>query len=72
MKQKGKKIRKNIMVDPIKLKRAKNILKAASDSKAIDMALDPFINRKTEDELWEATIEFVKHLRRDKIKPIFS
>ena len=72
MNKKSKKIRKNIMVNPDLVKRARNVFKASSDSQAIEMALEQTAQRKTDDELWQATIEFVKHLKRDKIKPLFS
>lgn len=72
MKQ-NKRIRKNIMVNPDLVKRAKKVFGASSDSQAIEEALNTSLEgRKTDDELWEATIEFVKHLKRDKIKPLFS
>lgn len=72
MKQKGKRIRKNIMVTPGLIKRARNILNAASDSQAIEKSLEIATDRKTDDELWKATIDFVKHLKRDKIRPVFN
>ncbi len=72
MKQRGKKIRKNIMVNPDLVKRARSVFNASSDSQAIELALEQSSQRKTNEELWKATIDFVKHLKRHRIKPLFS
>ena len=60
------------MVNPDLVKRARNIFKASSDSQAIEKSLEMATDRKTDDELWEATIKFIEHMKRDKIKPLFS
>lgn len=72
MKRPGKKIRKNIMVNPLLVKRARKILSASSDSQAIEMALDEIAQRKTNEEAWEATREFIKKLAGSKVKPLFD
>lgn len=72
MKQKSKKVRKNIMVNPNLVKRARKILNAPSDSQAIETALEEIAQRKTEDEIQSATYKFLRHFSRDKIKPIFD
>lgn len=73
MKQNSKRIRKNIMVNPDLVERARNIFGASNDSQAIEMALNSsVVDRKTEEEVWKATIKFIEHLRKDKIKPLFS
>ena len=72
MKQKPKKVRKNIMVNLDLVKRAKKVFNASSDSQAIEFALEQAGQRKTDEELWKATIDFVEHLKKDKIKPLFS
>lgn len=61
------------MVNLNLVKRARKVFNASSDSQAIEMALEQTTaDRKTNEELWKATIDFVKHLKRDKIKPLFS
>ena len=60
------------MVNPDLVKRARNVFKASSDSQAIEMALEQTTQRKTDDELKLATYEFLNHLSRDKIKPLFD
>lgn len=72
MKPQNKKVRKNIMVNLDLVKRVKKVFNASSDSQAIELALEKAAERKTDEELWKATIDFVKHLKRDKIKPLFS
>lgn len=71
--KKSKRIRKNIMVDPNLMIRARKILNAPNDSQAIEQALNTSTaGRKTEEELRQATIDLTKHMRRYKIKPLFS
>lgn len=72
MKKPGKKVRKNIMVNLDLVKRAKKIFGASSDSQAIEKSLETATDRKTDDELWEATIELVKDMKKYKIRPLFS
>lgn len=73
MREKGKRIRKNIMVNPDLVERARKIFGAANDSLAIEQALNiSTAGRKTEDELWEATKNIVKMMAKYKIKPLFT
>ena len=60
------------MVNPDLVKRARKVFNSSSDSQAIETALEEVGQRKTDEELWKATIDFVKHLKKDKIKPLFS
>ena len=72
MKQKGKRIRKNIMVDPSLIKRARKILGAPSNSQGIEMVLKSVADRKTNEEVWEATEKFIKSMQGKNFKPLFS
>ena len=72
MKQKSKKVRKNIMVDPGLVKRAKKILGASNDSQAIEMLLKSVADRKTNEEVWEATKKFIEAAHDPNFKPLFS
>lgn len=60
------------MVNPGLIKRARNILNAASDSQAIEMLLKSLNNRKTNEEAWKATEEFIKSMQGKNFKPLFS
>lgn len=61
------------MVDLSLVKRARKIFGAPNDSQAIEQALNTSIaGRKTEEELWQATIDLVNHMKKHKIKPLFS
>ena len=72
MKQGTKKVRKNIMVNPDLIKRAKKILGASNDSQAIEMLLKSVADRKTNEEVWKATEEFIKSMQGKRFKPLFS
>lgn len=72
MKNKSAKVRKNIMVDPELVKRAKKILNAPSDSLAIELCLKSITDRKTNEEVWKATEEFIKSMQGKNFKPLFS
>lgn len=72
MKNKSRKIRKNIIVDPELVKRAKKILNAPSDSLAIELCLKSIADRKTNEEVWKATEEFIKSMQGKSFKPLFS
>lgn len=72
MEKKGKKVRKNVMIDPDLLKAARKNLGASTESETIEKALEPIAEWESEDEIMKATREFIKHLSRDKIKPIFD
>lgn len=72
MKEKGKKIRKNIMVNPYLIKRARNVLNAASDSQAIEMLLKSVADKKTNEEVWNETRKLIKQLHNPNFKPLFS
>ena len=54
------------------VKRAKKILGASNDSQAIEMLLKSVADRKTNEEVWEATEEFIKSMQGKKFKPLFS
>ena len=72
MKQKPKKVRKNIMINPDLVKRAKKILGASNDSQDIEMLLKSVADRKTNEEIWEATKKFIKSAHDPNFKPLFS
>ena len=72
MKQQNKKTRKNIMVNLDLVKRAKKVFNASSDSQAIEMALKQAGQKKTDEELWEATQNIVKLMAKHKIKPLVN
>ncbi len=72
MKRKSKKVRKNIMIDPALVKRARKILGAPSDSQAIELVLKSIADRKTNEEVWEATKKFIKSMHGKKFKPLFT
>ena len=72
MKQQNKKVRKNIMVNLDLMKRAKKILGASNDSQTIDMLLKSVADRKTNEEVWEATKKFIKSAHDPNFKPLFS
>jgi hypothetical protein len=61
------------MVNLDLVKRARKIFGAPNDSQAIEQALNTSLaGRKTEEELRQATIDLIKHMRRHKIKPLFN
>ena len=72
MKEKSKKVRKNIMVNPDLVKRVKKILGASNDSQAIEMLLKSVADRKTNEEVWEATKKFIRNAHDPNFKPLFS
>ena len=72
MSQQKKKTRKNITVNLDLMKRAKKILGASNDSQAIEMLLKSVADRKTNEEVWKATEEFIKSMQGKKFKPLFS
>lgn len=72
MKEKGKKIRKNIMVNPDLVKHARSIFNASSDSQAIELCLKSLADRKTEEEVRKATEKFIKSMYGKSFKPLFS
>lgn len=70
--KKSKRIRKNIMVNPYLIKRARKILNAPSDSQAIEAVLKSVADRKTNEEVWEATRKFIESAHDPNFKPLFS
>ncbi len=60
------------MVNPDLIKRAKKIFNASSDSQAIEMSLKSIADRKTNEEMWKATEEFIKSMQGKNFKPLFS
>ena len=60
------------MVNPDLVKRAKKILNASNDSQAIEMLLKSVANRKTNEEVWEATKKFIEAAHDPNFKPLFS
>lgn len=72
MKQKSKRVRKNIMINLDLVKRARKVFNASSDSQAVELALEQAGERKTDDEVRSATYEFLKHFSKAKIKPLFN
>ena len=72
MKNKSAKVRKNIIVDPKLVTRARKILNASSDSQAIEMCLKSIADRKTNQEVWEATKRFIRNAYNPNFKPLFS
>ena len=72
MKEKSKRVRKNIMINPNLVNRTRKILNAPSDSQAIELALQSIADRKTNEELWKATEKFIKSVRDPNFKPLFS
>ena len=72
MSQQKKKTRKNITVNLDLMKRAKKILGASNDSQAIEMLLKSVADRKTNEEVWEATKKFIKSAHDSNFKPLFS
>ncbi|MBI3591495.1 MAG: hypothetical protein HY094_09000 [Candidatus Melainabacteria bacterium] len=72
MKNKSTKVRKNIIVDPFLVKRARKILNASSDSQAIEICLKSLTDRKTNEEVWEATKKFIRNAYNPNFKPLFS
>ena len=72
MKQKSKKVRKNIMVNLDLIKRAKEVLGAANDSQAIEILLKSVADRKTNEEVWEATKKFIQNAHDPNFRPLFS
>ena len=72
MKKGSKKVRKCVYINANLLKRARKILNACSDSNAIELALKPIAERKTDEEMWEETRKFVRSLNSKNFKPLFS
>lgn len=72
MKKPGKKVRKNIMVNLDLIKRARKILNASNDSQAIEILLKSLNDRKTNEEAWKATEEFINSMQGRNFKPLFS
>ena len=72
MERKSKRIRKNIMVNPDLVKRARNILGAPNDSQAIELCLESIADRKTNEEMWDETKKLIKRLHNPNFKPLFS
>ena len=72
MKKKPQRIRKNIMVNLDLMKRAKKILGASNDSQSLEMLLKSVADRKTNEEVWEATKKFIKSAHDPNFKPLFS
>ena len=60
------------MVNPDLVKHARKILNAPSDSQAIEMLLKSLSDRKTNEEAWKATEEFIKSMQGKNFKPLFS
>ena len=60
------------MVNLDLVKRAKKILGASNDSQAIEMLLKSVADRKTNEEIWEATKKFIKRAYDPNFKPLFS
>lgn len=72
MRTKRKKVRKCITINPVLLKKVRKILNASSDNEAIEMALKPIADRKTDEEIWRETKKFIRHLQDQNFKPLFS
>ena len=60
------------MVNLDLVKRARKIFNASSDSQAIELSLKQAGQKKTDEELWEATRNIVKLMAKHKIKPLFN
>ncbi len=72
MKKKLQRTRKNIMVNLALVKRAKKILGASNDNEDIEMLLKSVADRKTNEEVWEATKKFIQNAHDPNFKPLFS
>ena len=60
------------MVNLDLVKRVKKVFDASSDSQAIELALEEAGQKKTDEELWEATRNIVKLMVKHKIRPLFN